>query len=69
MIVCSCRAISDRDLSDAARAGLTHAEIVAQTGVGTDCGCCREVVADILSQIGPCRGSAACSGCPRRSAA
>ncbi len=69
MIVCSCRAISDRDLSDAARAGLTHAEIVAQTGVGTDCGCCREEVVDILSQIGPCRGSAACSGCPRRSAA
>jgi len=70
MIVCSCHAISDRDLQEAARAGLSHAEIVAQTGVGSDCGCCREDVADILSSAaGPCRGAEACAACPRRRAA
>jgi bacterioferritin-associated ferredoxin len=70
MIVCSCRAVSDRDLRELARAGLSHADVVAQTGVGTDCGCCREDVADILSRAaGPCRGADACPGCPRRRAA
>jgi bacterioferritin-associated ferredoxin len=70
MIVCSCRAISDRELREAAQAGLSHAEIVAQTGAGTDCGCCCEDVADILSRAaGTCRGADACAGCPRRRAA
>ncbi len=70
MIVCSCRAVSDRELRDAAQTGLSPAEIVARTGAGTDCGCCRDEVADILSRAaGPCRGADACAGCPRRRAA
>jgi bacterioferritin-associated ferredoxin len=70
MIVCCCRAVSDQALRDAAQAGLSHAEIVAQTGAGTDCGCCREEVANIvMPTAGPCRGADACPGCPRRRAA
>jgi bacterioferritin-associated ferredoxin len=70
MIVCSCHAVSDRALRDAAAAGLSHDEIVAATRAGTDCGRCRETVAEIVTvRHGPCRGAHACPGCPRRAAA
>ena len=70
MIVCSCRAVSDRVLEDAHRAGLSREEIEAQTGAGTDCGCCRAALDDILSAAAcACRGADACPGCPRRRAA
>jgi bacterioferritin-associated ferredoxin len=69
MIVCSCHAVSERELREAAHAGQTPDEIVSQTGAGSDCGCCAEAVADILSRAaGPCRGADACHGCPRRAA-
>jgi bacterioferritin-associated ferredoxin len=69
MIVCSCHAVSDRALRDAAAAGLSHDEIVASTRAGSDCGHCRETVAEIVTQShGPCRGTGACPGCPRRGA-
>lgn len=67
MIVCSCHAVSDRVLREAVAAGFSHDEIVASTRAGTDCGHCRESVAEIVtSSYGPCRGSHACPGCPRR---
>ncbi|GEJ57252.1 (2Fe-2S)-binding protein [Anaeromyxobacter diazotrophicus] len=70
MIVCSCRAVSEQALREAACAGLSPAEVEAQTGAGGDCGCCREEVAYILSRAaGPCRAGGACPGCPRRQAA
>jgi len=46
MIVCSCHAVSDRVLREAAATGLSHDEIVASTHAGTDCGHCRETVAE-----------------------
>ena len=67
MIVCSCHAVSDRALRDAVRAGHSHAEVVAATGAGTDCGHCRDTVAEIVAGgEGPCRGADACPGCTRR---
>ena len=70
MIVCSCHAVSDRTLRDAASAGASLDEVLASTGAGSDCGCCKEDVAAIISEHhhGPCR-SAPCAGCPRRAAA
>ena len=69
MIVCSCHAVSDRALRDAAARGLSHAQIVATSRAGTDCGHCREAVAEIVVQrdAGGCGNG--CPTCPRRAAA
>ncbi len=66
MIVCSCRAVSDHALREAAAGGASHDEVVASTGVGTDCGHCRDAVAEILSTAAPHRCGGACASCPRR---
>ncbi len=63
MIVCSCRAVSDRELRMAAEAGRSLGEIVRITGAGTDCGCCREQVERIVQAARPCR-DVPCAGCP-----
>ena len=66
MIVCSCHAVSDRTIRDAAAVGLGHVEVMALTRAGSDCGCCRESVEQIVTAAhGPCRGDHACPGCPR----
>jgi bacterioferritin-associated ferredoxin len=52
MIVCLCRAVSDRAIRSAA-AGRNLDEVVRATGAGSDCGCCAEEVARIAA--GPCR--------------
>jgi bacterioferritin-associated ferredoxin len=65
MIVCSCRAVSDHTLREALRAGQSREEILAATGVGSDCGACMEDVASLLGTSGdPCPES--CADCPRR---
>ncbi len=70
MIVCSCHAVSDRALRDAAAAGLSHAQIVATTRAGTDCGHCGAAVADIVAgSLGVDRCGNSCPTCPRRGAA
>lgn len=67
MNVCSCHAVSDRALRAAAAAGLSHDAVVSATRAGTDCGHCRETLADIVAENrGPCRGARACADCPRR---
>jgi bacterioferritin-associated ferredoxin len=67
MIVCSCHAVSDRSLRAAAASGLSHREIVAATGAGSDCGHCSSAVAAIVVESGgPCRGDHACPDCPKR---
>jgi bacterioferritin-associated ferredoxin len=63
MIVCSCRAVSDRELRMAAEAGRTLPEIVRSTGATTDCGCCHETVERIVAASRPCREEP-CKGCP-----
>jgi bacterioferritin-associated ferredoxin len=63
MIVCSCRAVSDRELRQAAEAGRSLGEVVRVTGAGTDCGCCVDTVERIVAAARPCR-STPCTGCP-----
>ncbi len=49
MIVCLCKGVSDQRILAAIRDGArTPAEVGRATGAGTDCGTCRETVADIL---------------------
>jgi bacterioferritin-associated ferredoxin len=70
MIVCSCHAVSDRALRDAATAGLSHAQIIATSRAGTDCGHCRDAVAEIVAGSRESHGCGnGCASCPRRSAA
>jgi bacterioferritin-associated ferredoxin len=63
MIVCSCRAVSDRELHRAALAGRSLDEVVRLTGATTDCGCCEETVRRIVAAPRPCR-STPCPDCP-----
>jgi bacterioferritin-associated ferredoxin len=63
MIVCSCRAVSDREIRAAAEAGRPLREIVQATGATTDCGCCHDTVERIVAAARPCR-DVPCAGCP-----
>jgi bacterioferritin-associated ferredoxin len=64
MIVCLCRAVSDRTIRTAAAVGLTLPEIGRATGAGSDCGRCADAVAHIVGEPGPCKAEP-CIGCPR----
>jgi bacterioferritin-associated ferredoxin len=49
MYVCICAAVSDRQIKQAARDGASTVEdLAAHLGVGTGCGCCREMAQEIL---------------------
>lgn len=53
MIVCSCHAVSDREIRRLARAGVRSARAVAEAcGAGSCCGGCRMTVAAILDEVG-----------------
>jgi bacterioferritin-associated ferredoxin len=66
MIVCSCHAVSEAALREAAAAGVSDSEIERVTRAGSDCGACRDRVAEIVAEVGvPCR-AVPCAGCPRR---
>ncbi len=65
MIVCSCRALSDRALRDAVARGLSPEEVVAASGAGSDCGACRDLLADLVAEA-RCGCDQGCDRCPRR---
>ncbi len=65
MIVCSCRAVSDRELRSAAEAGCSLEEVVRTTGVTTDCGCCIDTVARLVHAEAAAACPNPCPGCPR----
>jgi len=49
MYVCICAAVSDRQIKQAVREGACSVDqLAACLGVGTVCGCCREMAQDIL---------------------
>ena len=49
MIVCHCKAVSDREIRRAARMGANStSEVERYCGAGTDCGGCRPAVATVL---------------------
>ncbi len=52
MIVCSCHAVSDREIRRLAREGARNARAVAEAcGAGTCCGGCRMTVVAILDEV------------------
>lgn len=66
MVLCVCKAVSDREVDAAIAAGARSLEeVAARCEAGTDCGCCREAIEEKLATGGgrPCgRG---CADCPR----
>ncbi|MBM4375954.1 MAG: (2Fe-2S)-binding protein [Deltaproteobacteria bacterium] len=56
MLVCICKAVSDRDVARAIAEGAASVDEIARcTGAGTECGSCREALA--CSVAGACPGS------------
>ena len=52
MIVCSCHAVSDREIRRLAREGAASPRAVAEAcGAGSCCGGCRMTVAAILNEV------------------
>ena len=52
MIVCSCHAVSDREIRRLARMGASSPRAVAEAcGAGTCCGGCRMTVAAIIDEV------------------
>jgi bacterioferritin-associated ferredoxin len=68
MVLCICRAVTERQLDAAIEGGAhTLADIAERLGAGGDCGCCRgEIEARLETRSAPCGGS--CEGCPRAAA-
>jgi bacterioferritin-associated ferredoxin len=71
VIVCVCRAVSDRTLRALVRDGArTPEELARATGAGTSCGCCREEIERLVASDHreACR-EVPCPGCPGRAGA
>ena len=61
MVLCICRAITEREIDAHVRAGASSLEAVAACcGAGTDCGACRDAIEQRIDD--------ACASCPRRGA-
>jgi len=51
MYVCICNAVTDSQIRAAAEAGVTNVwQLQSELGVATNCGSCKEVAAEILSE-------------------
>ena len=51
MIVCICKAVTDRDISNAISGGAaTLEEVAARTRAGTCCGSCRSFIESMIGQ-------------------
>lgn len=65
MIVCSCFHVSDRDIRERARRGLSLQQILDETGAGSSCGICQLAIARVRAGEPPetthpcCRRAAA----------
>ncbi|HVU03133.1 MAG TPA: (2Fe-2S)-binding protein [Polyangiaceae bacterium] len=55
MLVCHCRAVTDRTIREAVRGGACSIEAVGDTcGAGTGCGGCHELVEELVrEELGP----------------
>jgi bacterioferritin-associated ferredoxin len=59
MVLCICRAVTDREIDAAVRAGARSVDAVsACCGAGTDCGACRDAIEARIED--------SCASCPRR---
>jgi bacterioferritin-associated ferredoxin len=62
MVLCVCKAVSDREVDAAIAAGAASLDDVAsRCGAGTDCGCCKDAIEERLAR--PCGNG--CADCPR----
>lgn len=51
MYVCLCKAVTDHEIREAVEAGAAHVNHLAERwGLGTGCGCCREVAQQVIDQ-------------------
>jgi bacterioferritin-associated ferredoxin len=56
MYVCLCNAVTQRQVEDCARAGVSSVEeLTAQLGVGAGCGRCRDCATELLAEC--CSGT------------
>ena len=54
MYVCICNGVTDRDIRQAAEAGVqTIAELTMRTGCGSTCGTCLDVASELLAAARP----------------
>jgi len=69
VIICSCRAVSDREVESAIAQGASSIEAVGQLcGAGTDCGSCLEALGERLERsCGRSCSPAAAAACARGS--
>ena len=59
MVLCICRAVTDREIDAAVHAGARSVDAVGVCcGAGTDCGACREAIEARIED--------SCAACPRR---
>ena len=63
MIVCICRAKSDRDVARAIESGATSVADLQRCGIGTDCGSCHNVLRMMLAEAAA--ADAAAAACPQ----
>jgi bacterioferritin-associated ferredoxin len=60
MYVCICNAITDKQIREAAKAGVTDLwGLQARLGVATNCGSCKEMASEILRENRPAKSRAA----------
>jgi bacterioferritin-associated ferredoxin len=60
MYVCICNAITDKQIREAAKAGVTDLwGLQARLGVATNCGSCKEMASEILRENRPTKNRAA----------
>jgi bacterioferritin-associated ferredoxin len=67
MIVCLCRARSDRDVARAIDAGAASIADLQRCGIGTDCGSCHGMLRMMLAEAAVA-SEAAIAACPECSA-
>jgi bacterioferritin-associated ferredoxin len=59
MVLCICRAVTEREIDAAVHAGARSVDAVAACcGAGTDCGACQEAIEARIED--------SCAACPRR---
>jgi bacterioferritin-associated ferredoxin len=68
MVLCICRAVTDREIDAAVRSGARSVDAVgACCGAGTDCGACRDAIAKRIEDsfaACPRLGAAYCRSAP-----
>jgi len=57
MIVCNCRAASDRDVRSAIQRGAESLSDLKRCGIGGDCGSCHNALREMIGAAADCGGA------------